>query len=178
MGKMRKRTHRFEPQRCLIDLGPCRIERSTFDPTVADTDVLSEPLCIIGGLEKPIGSPQVVPFLPSELKVAATRHVIVHSNNEQRGGVGGGKGKWLAVEPVQKTGALRNFVSDFTIGPLVLAEEVHGIAGCGEITSRIQSQRSPLRISAKKPSETGALVIGGGVESCDQAFPQEGVLYH
>src|SRR5256884_519939 len=70
---------------------------------------------------------------------------------------GGGVGIRIALEPVDKSGALRNFVRDLAVVALEFADECQSGTHRGKIAGGVQGERGPEGIAAEKPGEARAL---------------------
>ncbi len=124
-------------------------------------EILRQTLRVVGGTQKLIGFPNVIPFYFRERSVAALDDVIVHGDDVERGGVGGSVGVGIIFEPGNEVGALGDFVGDFSVFALIFADEFEGFAGGGEIAGGIECQGGPHRVAAKKPGKSGALAFAG-----------------
>src|SRR5438876_7578787 len=157
MGKIRERAERLDAEPGLIQLGFDREQRAAFDPAVPDAQVFRKTVLVVGGAQELVGFPQARPVFFGERGVAAFDHVIVHGNEVEWRGIGGGVGIRIALEPVDKSGALRNFVRDLAVVALEFADECQSGTYRGKIAGGVQGERGPEGIAAEKPGEARAL---------------------
>ena len=169
MREIRERAQCFDAEAGLIQLGFHGEQRATFDPAVADALIFREAMLVVSGAEKFVGFPEAVPLFFGESRIAARVDVIVHRNEVERRGVGGGVGIRIALEPVHEICALGNFVGDFTVFALEFADERERGARSGKVTGGVKRERGPKRIAAEKPGESGALAGSGSAVAGDKA---------
>src|SRR5256885_15975415 len=112
-----------------------------------------------------------------ELDVAAAADVIVHGQNEQRSGIGGGIRIRKFFEPGHQGCGLRNLMLDLSIVTLIFADELECSACIGEVSDCIESEIGPEGVAAEKPCEARTRAVTGSAIAGDQTRPQERIVY-
>src|SRR5437660_859379 len=123
---------------------------------MTESKILGKSLRIVSGAQELIGLPQALPFRLRELNITAADDVIIRRNNVQRRGICRSETVGVIREPGNETGALRDLVGNFSIGSLILTQEVERGTGWFEVTCRVESQRSPKGIPHETTMKTGS----------------------
>src|SRR5438132_13841347 len=118
---------------------------------MTESKILGKSLRIVSGAQELIGLPQALPFRLRELNITAADDVIIRRNNVQRRGICRSETVGVIREPGNETGALRDLVGNFSIGSLILTQEVVRGSGCFELACRVESKRSPPGIRHQEP---------------------------
>src|SRR5271157_2064420 len=106
--------------------------------------------------------------------VPAAADIIVESNDVERRAIGGSSAIVVVLPPVDQLHGLRDFMRNLAVGPLVLHQKFQRGTGGGEVSNRVERQRSPHRVAAEVPTESRAMTAAGDVVSGDQAPAGEG----
>ncbi len=83
LSQIGQRTQRLNSKAGLVVLILDRKQRSAFDPAVANAHILCQAVRIVGRAQKLISTPQVVPLLAGESRVATLDRIVVDRNDEQ-----------------------------------------------------------------------------------------------
>src|SRR2546429_3314007 len=142
---------------------------------MAESEVLRKVLWVVGGTHELIRLPQAVPFLARKVEVAAARDVIVHRDNVDRRGVGGGVAVRIVLEPIHETCALRDFVRNLAVVALELGDELEGGASGGKVADGVERERCPEGIAAEEPGKPGTLAGARRSVPGDQASAEVGI---
>src|SRR4029077_12963501 len=122
-----------------------RKQRPAFYPTMPHSKILRK-AGFVGGLQKLVRSPQIVPVILREVHISAAAHIIVHDNQEQWSSIRGGESVRIIPEPVDQTGGLRNLMRNLSIRALKLNQERQCLSRSRKIPRAIQRERRPKRI--------------------------------
>src|SRR5207302_8795316 len=116
---------------------------------MTESKILGKSLRIVSGAQELIGLPQALPFRLRELNITAADDVIIRRNNVQRRGICRSETVGVIREPGNETGALRDLGGNFSIGSLILTQEVKSGTSCFEVSCKVDRPRSQQGIQPK-----------------------------
>src|SRR6266853_5838261 len=167
---MSEPTNRRNRQAAVIKLALDRQHGTALDPSVPNAKILRESIGIVSRAQKFVSFRYVFPIRFCKSDIPATRDVIIRRSDIEWRRIRGRVRVRIALEPIHKTRALRNFMRDLSIFPLELGDEFKRRFRGGKIAFAVQCQTTPQRISTKKPRKSRPVAFAGSPVAGNQAI--------